>query len=125
MDHPAAHASRPGRARDAVLVVGIAAALLVLVSGGSIRSQGEEMRPGLLRDMVVAVGAPAGWIADRLPFDDAVHEATAFLSPDEDLGGGRGFAAGRGAVPPVRAADLDARPVAPVARRGAPCAGCW
>lgn len=115
-DHPAAHASRPGRARDAVLAVGLASVLLVLVSGGSIRSQGEEMRPGLLRDVVVAVGKPAGWLSDPLPFDDAVHEATAFLSPDEDLGGGRGFAGRRGGVPPVRASDFAAAPVLPIAR---------
>jgi uncharacterized protein len=115
-DHPAAHASPPRRARDGVLAILLAALLLVLVSGGSIRGQGEEMRPGLQRDVVVAVGKPAGWLADRLPFDDAVHEATAFLSPDEDLGGGRGFAGRRDGVPPVRAGDF-ARPApAPLPR---------
>ena len=116
MDHPAARASAPRRARDALTVVGIAAALLVVVSGGSIRAQGEEMSPGPFRDMVVAVGGPAGWVSDRLPFHDAVRDATAFLSPDEDLGGGRGFAGRGGGVPPVRASDFAARPPAPVAR---------
>ena len=115
-DHPAAHASPPRRARDAVVVVALAALLLVLTSGGSIRSQGEEMRPGLQRDVVVAVGKPAGWLSDRLPLDDAVHEATAFLSPDEDLGGGRGFAGSGGGVAPVRADDF-ARPAPPAAGR--------
>ncbi len=111
MDHPAAHSSPPRRARDAVLAVALAGALLIVVGGGSIRGQGEEMRPGLQRDVVVAIGEPAGWVADRLPFDDAVHEATAFLSPDEDLGGGRGFAGrGEGGVPPVRAADFGRAP---------------
>jgi hypothetical protein len=116
MDHPAAHSSPPRRARDAVLAVGLAAALLVMAGGDSIRAEGRQMRPGLVRDVVVAVGGPAGWIADRLPFAEAVGDATAFLAPDEDLGGGRGFAAARGGVPPVRAADFAAAPAAALAR---------
>ena len=60
---------------------------------------GEEMQPGLERDVVRAVGKPAGWVADRLPFDEWSDDALAFL---EDEGAGergrlrRGRARGRG-----------------------------
>ena len=40
------------------------------------------------------MGKPAGWIADRLPFDDWTDDALAFLE-DEDVGDAGGFDAGR------------------------------
>ena len=55
-------------------------------TGGSVRRAGEEMEPGLERDVVLAVGEPAGWLADRLPCPGRRRRATASLSPDEDLG---------------------------------------
>ena len=39
----------------------------------------------------MALSEPAGWAADELPFDGWAEDATAWLSPDEDLGGGEGF----------------------------------
>jgi lysophospholipase L1-like esterase len=95
------------RARDAIVAVALAAILLILFEGSSIRLSGEEMQPGFERDVVLAIGKPAGWIADRLPFDEWGDEALAFLE-DEEVGGAGGFesrapaAGGRGvpAVPP-------------------------
>jgi lysophospholipase L1-like esterase len=80
------------RARDALIVIGIAVLLLVLFEGRSIRNQGESMSDGIERTAVLAVGKPAGWIADALPLADALDDATAFLSPDEDISGPGGFA---------------------------------
>src|SRR5947207_2578452 len=79
-------------ARQAVLAVGLAALLLVLFEGASVRKAGEEMNPGIGRTLVLAIGRPAGWVADRLPLAKLGHDATAWLSPDSDLGRGAGFA---------------------------------
>lgn len=110
------------RARDALIVVGLVVALLVLLEGESIRSSGEEMQPGLERTVVLAVGEPAGWVADRLPFDEAGDRVLGWLSPDEELAGS-GFdepaqATPEGAVPPVTPdsfdpAELGAKPTPP------------
>jgi lysophospholipase L1-like esterase len=87
------------RGRDAVLAVLIAALLLVLFEGASVRHAGETMGPGLGRDFVLAVGRPAGWIADRLPLASVSRDATSWLSPDRKLGSaGGGFASARTAV---------------------------
>jgi lysophospholipase L1-like esterase len=105
------------RARDAIICVFVAAFLLLLLEGESIRSAGAKMEPGLERTVVRAVGAPAGWLADRLPLADAVGRATAFLSPDEKLTGGAGsfdtppagvgVAAVSGAASPITADAFD------------------
>lgn len=95
-------------ARDGVGAVALIAVLLVLFSGGSIRSAAAQIDPGIGRDIVDAVGGPTEWIADRLPLESAQQAITGGLSPDQDLAGG-GFddaatattAAGRGEVPPV------------------------
>jgi lysophospholipase L1-like esterase len=94
------------RGRDAVFVVLITAVLLVLFEGASVRKAGEEMNPGIGRDLVLAVGRPAGWLADRLPLASVSHAATAWLSPDPNLSGPGGFAktggtAVTGGIPPV------------------------
>lgn len=89
-------------ARGSLVCVGVAVLLLLLLEGSSIRRSGERMDPGLQRTAVRAVGAPAGWLADRLPLADAVDSVTAFLSPDEKLTGPGGFetpAAGTAARP--------------------------
>jgi hypothetical protein len=78
------------RARDAIVCVFVAVVLLVLLEGQSIRTSGDRMEPGVERTVVRAVGAPTGWLADKLPLADAVHSATAWLSPDEKLSGGAG-----------------------------------
>jgi lysophospholipase L1-like esterase len=78
------------RARDAIAVVFVAVLLLVLMEGASIRNTGEKLDPGVQRSVVRAVGAPAGWLADRLPLADLVNGATSWLSPDQKLTGGAG-----------------------------------
>lgn len=107
--HPIAERIRRRRlsARDAVLVIAVAALLLLLFTGSSIRRQGKEMDPGIIRSVVLAVGEPAGWLADRLPLDDAAHNLTGWLSPDDKAGGPGSFDAatpvagrGTGAVTP-------------------------
>jgi lysophospholipase L1-like esterase len=91
------------RARDAVVCVFVAALLLVLLQGESIRSTGEKMDPGIQRTAVLAVGEPAGWLADRLPLADAVDDVTSQLSPDDDLTGAGGFNAAPVAGPAAAA----------------------
>lgn len=91
-------------ARQAVLAVALCALLLLLFEGASIRKAGEEMDPGVARTLVLAVGKPAGWVADQLPFAGIAGDVTSWLSPDDDLGGGKGFdgtavAAGGGVQP--------------------------
>jgi lysophospholipase L1-like esterase len=98
------HGLRRFRARDGILAVSLASALLILFAGASVRRAGEQMSPGIGRDLVLAVGRPAGWLADRLPLQHAAHRATAWLSPDHSLGGAGGFttaAASASGVPPV------------------------
>ncbi len=74
-------------ARDAVLATTLIAVLLLVCSGGSVRQAGEEMNPGIDRDIVRAVGKPAGWVADQLPFASIGHSLTGWLSPDKKLVG--------------------------------------
>jgi lysophospholipase L1-like esterase len=90
-------------ARDCVACVFIAALLLLLLQGESLRSSGEKMDPGWQRTLVLAVGEPAGWLADRLPLADAADKVTAFLSPDDDLSGEGGFNAAPVAGPAAAA----------------------
>lgn len=78
--------SRRMTARQAIAAVLAAFALLVVCDGDGIRRQGEKLDSGLERSVVLAVGHPAGWIADRLPFSGAVDQVTGWLSPDDDLG---------------------------------------
>lgn len=78
--------SRRMTARQAIVVVFLAFALLVVADGDGIRRQGEKLDRGLERTVVLAVGHPAGWIADRLPVSPIVDEMVGWLSPDEDLG---------------------------------------
>ena len=48
------------------------ALLLIVVKGQSIRSPGEKLDPGVERTVLLAVGHPAGWVADRFGVDDDV-----------------------------------------------------
>jgi lysophospholipase L1-like esterase len=101
--------NRPGArrfsAREALVSVFVAALLLVLFEGPSIRRAGERMDSGIQRSMVLAVGKPAGWVGDRLGLARISHDATAWLSPDENLSDAAGFAntptAAGGKLPPV------------------------
>src|SRR3954469_5085233 len=99
------------RARDGVLALLLCAALLVVFKGDSLRRQGERMDPGFTRDVVLAVGNPAGNLADALGLAKRVDRATAFLSPDEDLDGAGSFtnaaAPATGQVPPVTPEAFD------------------
>lgn len=96
------------RARDGLLVIGITVLLLVLFEGRSIRNQAEEMQAGWEKTAMLAVGKPAGWIADQLPLADALHDATAFLSPDDKLSGPGGFENAAAAVTPGAAGSAPA-----------------
>ncbi len=78
------------RARDALMCVFVAAILLLLIEGASIRNSGKKMDAGIQRSVVLAVGHPAGWLADQLPLAAAADNLTAALSPDDDLSGGPG-----------------------------------
>src|ERR1035437_2145862 len=93
------------RARDAVLVVLLAAVLLILFEGASIRKAGEEMNSGVGREGALAVGPPPGWPPAPLPLASVSHSATAWLSPEPNLGGPGGFQEGAaglaGRIPPV------------------------
>jgi hypothetical protein len=107
------HGLRRFRARDAVLAIALAALLLVLFEGPSMRNTAERMDPGIGRTLVLTVARPAGWIGDRLPFADLADKATAWLSPDAGLDDNAGFdntargrAAGAG-VPPVSSAAFE------------------
>jgi hypothetical protein len=86
-------------ARDAVLSTLFIAFVLLIFSGGSVRQAGEEMDPGIYRDIVMAIGTPAGWVADQLPLAEIGHTLTGWLSPDSELVGAtfeEGAAAGAG-----------------------------
>ena len=65
------------RARDAIWSTFLVCAVLVVTAGDSARRAGEQMNPGIGRDIVLAVGKPAGAIADALPFAQLADDATA------------------------------------------------
>jgi hypothetical protein len=112
------------RAREAVVCVLLVAALLVLFQGASIRKAGKEMKPGIGRDLMLAVGEPVGWVADQLPLASASHGATAWLDPEQSSASGPGafgapgkMAAAAAQVPTVTpeafaASTIGARPPA-------------
>jgi hypothetical protein len=105
-----AHGLRCFRARDGIAAVTLVALLLVLFEGAAVRRAGEQMDPGLDRTLVLAVGKPAGWVADRLPLSDVAARATAALSPDPQLDRAARLdaaAPGGGGIPPVTAAAFD------------------
>ena len=109
---PPAPKGRRTSARSALVVVFLAALLLVLFEGSSIRDAGEEMDPGLGRELTLAIGEPTGWVSDLLPFEDWTDDALAFLE-DEDVGAAGAFQSaasgagtGRG-VPPVPPSSFD------------------
>ena len=107
------HGLRRFRARDAIVAVTLASLLLIAFAGASMRRTGERMEPGLDRDIVLAVGKPAGWVSDRLPLASVAHRATAWLSPDAELNERDSFTAtanvagGDARVPPVTADAFD------------------
>src|SRR3954449_11787984 len=113
-------------ARDAVVTVLVCGLLLLLFAGGSIRRAGAEMSPGVAKTIVTTVGKPAGWVSDQLPLSEVRGDLTAWLSPDDDLGGGgSGFVSvstsgGAAGVPAVTPDAFDPSAVGdppPVARK--------
>jgi len=92
---------------DAVRAVALTTFLLLIFAGGSVRQAADELDPGLGRDIVKAVGGPAGWISDRLPLADTRRDLTGWLSPDQELTGA-GFEAG--GASPGRAAPVTPPP---------------
>jgi hypothetical protein len=111
MDRFDRYGLRRFRSRDAVIATAVAAFLLVLFAGASIRRAGEQMSPGLGRDVVLVIGKPAGAIADRLPLAGLADDATSWLSPDDKLDAKETFTSSsprsRARVPPVTAAAFD------------------
>ena len=107
------HGLRRFKARDAVGAIALAALLLILFEGPSMRNSAERMDPGIGRTIVLVVARPAGWLGDQLPLADAADKATAWLSPDAGLDDSAGFdgaagGAARGAaVPPVTSAAFE------------------
>jgi lysophospholipase L1-like esterase len=85
--------TRRFRARDAVIAGAVIAVILVVCAGASIRKAGNELKPSIGRDVVLAIGKPAGWIADQLPFHSAADSVTEWLSPNPNLNGLTGFTA--------------------------------
>lgn len=71
-------------------MVALATVLLLLFAGNAVESAGNQMDRGVERSIVLAIGEPAGWVAEKLPFEDAADSALAALSPDDDLDG-QGF----------------------------------
>jgi hypothetical protein len=97
-----------------VIVIAVATALLVVSQGAAVRNWGEQMDPGIGRDVVLAFGKPTGWVADRLPFADATDDLTDWIASGDDLGQAGSFdaptetsPAERGAVPPVSPDSFD------------------
>src|SRR3954471_15393050 len=70
------------RARDAIWATFLVAAALVVTAGDSARRAGEQMNPGVGRDVVLFFGKPAGAIADALSFARLAEEPTARVRPD-------------------------------------------
>ncbi|HEX2084766.1 MAG TPA: GDSL-type esterase/lipase family protein [Solirubrobacteraceae bacterium] len=99
--------------RQLLKMIGLVSLVLFVTSGPGIREAGEEMEPGLVRTLVLAVGEPAGALGDVIPLHEVADEATAWLSSDDDLGEGSGFSAvaaepgATGGVPPVTPDALD------------------
>jgi hypothetical protein len=90
-------------------VVFLSVIVLTLFEGSSVRTAGEEMQPGIERDVVAAFGKPAGWLADRTPLDEWGDDALAFLE-DEGVGEEGGFdsaPAARGGIPAVTPDSFD------------------
>jgi lysophospholipase L1-like esterase len=85
--------ARRYRARDAVVVVLLVAALLALLEGRSILHTGERMT-GLGGRIVRSIGRPAASVSGRLELASVTQQATSFLSPDQSLGSAGGVFAG-------------------------------
>jgi lysophospholipase L1-like esterase len=93
-------------ARDAVIAVLLGVIILVAAAGASVKKAGEEMRSGVGRDAVMAVGRPAAWLASGLPVQRLARQMTSFIHPNPQITGpgaftAAGVTAGSQSVPPV------------------------
>ena len=98
--------ARQFSARQGLVAIGITALILLVCAGGAVKRAGEEMSPGIGRDIVLGIGRPAAWVAGELPFHSATHTLTAWLSPDASLSKAGSFVSlqtggARAAVAPV------------------------
>lgn len=91
---------------QAIAAIGVVAVILLLLGGGALTTAGEREEPGASREILLALGGPAGDVAGATPLAEEVGSLTSGLSPDRDLGGG-GFDQGERAttgehgIPPV------------------------
>ncbi len=107
-----------GTARQAVLLVLLTGLGLIVFAGDSVRNAGEKLDDGPIKTAVLAVGHPAGWVADALPFAPIADEVTGWLSTDEDLSSaGGGFDAPAGTTGATGAETARIPPAAFAARR--------
>jgi hypothetical protein len=105
--------ARRYRARDAVLIIVIAALLLGLFEGPSVLHAGQQ-HTGLGGEIIRDVGRPFASASKNLYLADVASSATSFLSPDQNLGSASGAFTGAGsgastaqAIPPVSAQAFD------------------
>jgi lysophospholipase L1-like esterase len=104
-------------ARDGLIAIGVAALLLAIVEGPSIRNSGERMDDGLWKEVVLAVGKPADAIGDVIPLPEVGDELTGWLSPESDRGGPGSFEAVAqeeavsGRIPPITPDYFDPRAI--------------
>jgi len=119
------HGLRRYRARDGIVAVFVACALMVVFAGASVKHSGQQIKSGVGRNIVLAVGDPAASIANTLPVSRVVNQATGWLSPDSNLGSSGGTfgtiaqTTAAGGIPQVTAASFDpvALGLAPAAKR--------
>jgi len=95
-----------GSSGQAIAAIGVVAVILLLLGGGALTTAGEREEPGASREVLLALGDPAGSVADATPLAQEVDDLTSGLSPDRQLSGGGFNSAERTAssdqgVPPV------------------------
>jgi lysophospholipase L1-like esterase len=107
------HGLRKYRARDGIIAVIVACALMVVFAGASVKHSGQQLQSKVGRNVVLAFGDPAASIAHALPVSSIVNSATGWLSPDANLGSANGTFAtiaqtsSAGGIPPVTADSFD------------------
>jgi hypothetical protein len=105
------------RPRDLFICCAIAVVLLTFAEGRSVRHAGREMPSGWERSLVLAVGNPAGWLADQVPpLANAASKLSNVFKSDQNLSGGgagsfsdRSQPAAAGGVQPVTPDAFDPR----------------
>lgn len=75
-----------GTARQAIILVLLTGLLLVVFAGDSVARAGQEHDEGLVRDVLITVGQPTGWVANHLPFAPVADQVAGWFSSDKNLG---------------------------------------